>query len=87
MKSWSYASIERAKFIPRWRTVCSQSRRGRFLPKGGPVMLKPENQSDKERFNKLKDHEIDRGRDEEEAKQIAASEVKQLRDQEGKNKH
>jgi hypothetical protein len=49
-------------------------------------MLKPENQSDKERFEKLKEHETERGRDEQDATKIAAQEVRQLRQQEGKNK-
>jgi hypothetical protein len=50
------------------------------------AMLKPENQTDKERFEKLKEHEVARGRGEEQATKVAAKEVKQLRDQEGKNK-
>jgi hypothetical protein len=49
-------------------------------------MLKPENQTDKQRFEKLKEHEEERGRDPDEAKKVAAQEVKQLRAQEGKSK-
>ena len=49
-------------------------------------MLKPENQTDKERFQKLKDHEVERGRNESKATEVAAQEVKQLRIQEGKSK-
>jgi len=51
-----------------------------------PHQLAPKNQVDKERFDKLKDTQIDRGRDEKEAVEIAAEEVKELRRREGRSK-
>jgi hypothetical protein len=51
-----------------------------------PTMLKPENQVDKARFEKLKDVEEDRGRDEETAIDVAAHQVKELRKREGRSK-
>jgi hypothetical protein len=50
------------------------------------TMLKAENQKDKERFEKLKDTQVERGRDEESATQVAASEVKEMREREGRAK-
>jgi hypothetical protein len=49
-------------------------------------MLKPENQVDKDRFEKLKDMELDHGRDEEKAIDVAAQQVKELREREGRSK-
>ena len=49
-------------------------------------MVKPENKVDKKRFEKLKSAETDRGRDEEEATEVAAKEVKELRRREGRSK-
>jgi hypothetical protein len=49
-------------------------------------MLKPENQVDKARFEKLKHAEEDRGREEEEAIDVAAGQVKELRGREGRSK-
>jgi hypothetical protein len=49
-------------------------------------MLKPENQVDKQRFEKLKDAELDRGREEETAIDVAAQQVKKLREREGRSK-
>jgi hypothetical protein len=49
-------------------------------------MLKPENQVDKDRFEKLKDAEVDRGREEETAIDVAAQQVKELREREGRSK-
>ena len=49
-------------------------------------MLKPENQVDKQRFEKLKDTELERGRKEEKATDIAADQVKELRRREGRSK-
>jgi hypothetical protein len=49
-------------------------------------MLKPENQKDKNRFQKLKDVEMGRGRDEEKAIDVAAQQVKELRRREGRTK-
>jgi hypothetical protein len=49
-------------------------------------MLKEENQKDKDRFEKLKDTQVERGRDEEEAIEVAASEVKEMRRREGRLK-
>jgi len=49
-------------------------------------MLNPDNQVDKQRFEKLKTAQTERGRDEEEATDIAAEEVKELRRREGRSK-
>jgi hypothetical protein len=49
-------------------------------------MLNSENQKDKQRFEKLKDAQEERGRDEEKAIEIAASEVKEMRKREGRSK-
>jgi len=49
-------------------------------------MLNAQNEKDKERFNKLKDTQVERGRDEETATQEAANEVKELREREGRAK-
>jgi hypothetical protein len=49
-------------------------------------MLSPENQKDKKRFDKLKEAQVERGRDDEEATQVAASEVKEMRRREGRSK-
>jgi hypothetical protein len=48
-------------------------------------MLKPENQVDKARFDKLKEAELERGREDETAVEVAAAQVKELRKREGKN--
>jgi len=42
-------------------------------------MLNAENQRDKKRFEKLKETQMERGRDEEKAIDVAASEVKEMR--------
>lgn len=42
---------------------------------------------DRERFEKLKDSQVDRGRDENEAIEIAAVEIKELRRREGRSKN
>ena len=44
------------------------------------------NQVDKDRFDKLKAAQMDRGRDEERAIEVAAEEVKELRRREGRSK-
>jgi hypothetical protein len=49
-------------------------------------MVKPDNQVDKDRFEKLKSTQTSRGRDEDEATQVAAEEVKELRRREGRSK-
>jgi hypothetical protein len=49
-------------------------------------MLNPQDQVDKDRFEKLKKAQTDRGRPEEDATSIAAEEVKELRLREGKSK-
>jgi hypothetical protein len=49
-------------------------------------MLNTENEKDKERFEKLKETQVERGRDEDEATQVAASEVKETRRREGRSK-
>jgi hypothetical protein len=49
-------------------------------------MLKPENQTDKKRFERLKQTEEERGRSEEKATKVAAGEVKELRKREGRSK-
>jgi hypothetical protein len=50
------------------------------------VVLKPENQVDKDRFEELKDAEVDRGREEETGIDVAAQQVKELREREGRSK-
>jgi len=49
-------------------------------------MLNKENQRDKDRFEKLKEAQVDRGRDDESATEIAAEEVKEMRRREGRTK-
>jgi len=49
-------------------------------------MLKPDNEIDKKRFEEIKEMEVERGRDEEEATDIVAREVKELRKREGRSK-
>jgi hypothetical protein len=49
-------------------------------------MLNRENQVDKDRFDKLKETQVDRGREESKAIEIAAEEVKELRKREGRSK-
>jgi hypothetical protein len=49
-------------------------------------MLNRENQKDKDRFEKLKEAQVERGRDEEKAIEVAASEVKEMRRREGRSK-
>jgi hypothetical protein len=49
-------------------------------------MLKPDNQKDKRRFEKLKGAQVERGRDKEEATDVAAAEVKEMRKREGRSK-
>jgi hypothetical protein len=51
-----------------------------------PVMLNKENEKDKKRFEKLKEAQVQRGRDEEKATEVAASEVKEMREREGRSK-
>ena len=49
-------------------------------------MLNAENEKDKERFERLKQTEVERGRDEDKATDVAAKEVKELRRREGRTK-
>lgn len=49
-------------------------------------MLKPENQVDKKRFERMKQTETERGRSEEKATKVAADEVKEIRKREGRSK-
>ena len=49
-------------------------------------MLNPENRVDKSRFDKLKEAELDRGREENTAIDVAAAQVKELREREGRGK-
>ena len=49
-------------------------------------MLNAVNKNDKQRFEKLKDTQVERGRDEETAIKVAASEVKEMCDREGHSK-
>lgn len=49
-------------------------------------MLNPDNQKDKKRFEKLKATEVDHGRDEKKAIEVAAKEVRVLREREGRSK-
>jgi hypothetical protein len=49
-------------------------------------MLNAENKVDKKRFEKLKKTQVSRGRAEEKATEVAASEVKEMRKREGRSK-
>jgi hypothetical protein len=49
-------------------------------------VLKPDNQKDKERFDNLKETEVERGRNDEKATKVAAKQVKELRKREGRSK-
>jgi hypothetical protein len=49
-------------------------------------MLNKENEVDKDRFEKLKDTQVERGRNEEIAIEVAAEEVKEMRRREGRSK-
>jgi hypothetical protein len=49
-------------------------------------MLNPENERDKKRFKKLKKAQMQRGRGEDKAIDVAASEVKEMRRREGRSK-
>ena len=49
-------------------------------------MLNPENKTDKKRFEKLKSVQTERGRDEQEAIDVAAQEIKELRRRQGRSK-
>jgi hypothetical protein len=48
--------------------------------------MKPKNQVDKDRFEKMKDTEQDHGRDEKTATEVSAAQVKELRRREGRSK-
>jgi hypothetical protein len=50
-------------------------------------MLKRVNEKDKERFDKMKSTEMEHGRDEQIAIDVAAKETKELREREGRAKH
>jgi hypothetical protein len=50
------------------------------------MSLRPENEVDKQRFEKMKHTEQQRGRDEDTAIDVAAREVKELREREGRSK-
>jgi hypothetical protein len=49
-------------------------------------MLNKENQQDKQRFEKIKEAQVERGRDEAKATKVAADEVKDMRRREGRSK-
>jgi hypothetical protein len=57
-----------------------------FMQNEEIIMLNRENRKDKDRFEKLKDAQVDRGRDEKKATKVAASEVKEMRRREGRSK-
>jgi hypothetical protein len=48
--------------------------------------VNPDNRKDKERFEKMKQTELEHGRSESEAINVAASETKTLREREGRSK-
>ena len=50
-------------------------------------MLKPENQTDKKRFERLKQTEEERGRNDRKATKVAADQVKEIRKREGRGKN
>jgi len=49
-------------------------------------MLNKENQVDRDRFEKLKETQVEHGRDNESATDVAAEEVKEMRRREGRSK-
>jgi hypothetical protein len=49
------------------------------------TMLNAENGRDKKRFEKLKETQVERGREEKKAIDVAASEVKEMRRREGRS--
>lgn len=59
---------------------------GNEAPRSEPRAYAAKNRVDKERFDKLKATQVDRGREEEKAIEIAAEEVKELRRREGRSK-
>jgi hypothetical protein len=61
-------------------------RRNSFFSLGAKIMVNPENQKDKERFEKMKATELDHGRDEQKATEVAAKETRVLREREGRSK-
>jgi hypothetical protein len=48
--------------------------------------MRPDNEVDKERFEKLKETEMKRGRSEDKATEVSAGQVKELRAREGRGK-
>ena len=64
----------------------AMTHRGALSERRERSVLKPENQIDKERFEKLKTAEVGRGREEESATEVAAEQVKELRKREGRSK-
>ena len=57
-----------------------------FIENEEIIMLNRENRKDKDRFEKLKGAQVERGRNEKKATKVAASEVKEMRRREGKSK-
>jgi hypothetical protein len=51
------------------------------------AMLKPDNQTDKKRFERLKQTEEERGRSDKKATKVAADQVKEIRKREGRGKN
>jgi hypothetical protein len=49
-------------------------------------MLNEEHKKDKKRFEKMKETELEHGRGEEKATEVAAKEVKEMRKREGRSK-
>ena len=49
-------------------------------------MLNKENQKDKDRFEKMKETELEHGRGEKKATEVAAKEVREMRQREGRSK-
>ena len=72
-----------------WRgghVVCNAPFRDLELIEEGSTMLNPGNQVDKDRFEKLKHAQTERGRNDEKATEVAAEEVKEMRRREGRER-
>jgi hypothetical protein len=52
----------------------------------GEAVLNEEHQKDKQRFAKMKETELEHGRGEKKATEVAAKEVKEMRKREGRSK-
>jgi hypothetical protein len=77
---------KRGKGVPAAHYLLVFAEVGLHFDLGAKIMLKPDNQKDKARFEGLKKTQVERGRDKDQATEIAASEVKEMRKREGRAK-